>query len=285
MQDCLVDSHVHFWDPAMLSYPWLSGVPAIADAHRPEQLRQEAGARMPRQLVFVQAECERSAYLSEIEWVEGLAGSESSIAGIVAFAPLSQTRGVPALLDALRRHALVRGIRYNVQGDPDDGLCRQPSFVEAVRDVGRAGLPFDLCAQASQLTDVIDLVEACPGTSFVLDHAGKPDIAGARLDPWRSHVRALASCPQVVCKLSGLWTQVGSCRDAADVDPLRPYVDHLIECFGPERLLFGSDWPVVKLACSYGDWLDGARALTGTLTPSATQAIFCDNARRVYRLS
>ena len=149
-----------------------------------------------------------------------------------------------------------------------------------MRRVGEHGWTFDLCARHPQLPACIELVRACPGTSFVLDHAGKPDIRRGVLDPWRAHIAELARLPNVVCKLSGLVTEA----DPATWTPaaLRPYVDHLLSCFGAERLLFGSDWPVVDLAASYQRWLETALELLAPLPAGARAAVLSGNARRVY---
>ena len=125
-------------------------------------------------------------------------------------------------------------------------------------------------------------MRACPDTRFVLDHAGKPDIRGARLDPWRADLETIAAFPRVVCKLSGLVTEAHPTTWTPD--DVRPYVEHALGCFGPGRLLFGSDWPVVKLASTYTRWLESARALLDRLAPAERGAIFFDNARRTYRI-
>lgn len=281
----LVDAHVHFWDPRVLPYPWLEQVPAIASAQHPDDLRAEAGVAMPHQIVFVQAECDRRRFEDEVDWVEALARTDPSIAAIVAFAPLSEPDVGRAAVEHLAARPLVRGVRHNIQDDPDPQLCRRASFIEGVRAVGRAGLCFDLCARAAQLPDIADLVGACPDTRFVLDHAGKPAIGEGRLDPWRAHIEAIARFPRVVCKLSGLLTEAGGAAAGEAERLIAPYVEHLIACFGPARLLFGSDWPVVKLASSYAAWLEIARSLTGGLTPGEIRAIFSDNARKTYRLA
>jgi L-fuconolactonase len=129
----------------------------------------------------------------------------------------------------------------------------------------------------------VELVRTCPGTSFVLDHAGKPDLASGLLDPWRTHIEALAALPNCVCKVSGLVTEAGSA--ALDIDRFVPTISHLLATFGPNRLLFGSDWPVVKLAAPYTAWLAMARKLLSPLPAADQAAIFTHNAGRVYRLA
>ncbi|HXX68997.1 MAG TPA: amidohydrolase family protein [Polyangiaceae bacterium] len=289
MDPSYVDSHVHFWDPALLPYPWLSHHPSLAKKHVPSDLRRDLGAgggplagAVPRSLVVVQSECDRARFLDEVQWVEAMAKTEPLIAAIVPFAPMDRGDSTVAILDDLARRPLVRGVRHLIQDDPDAQLCQRLPFVTGVRITGQKGLSFDLCAREWQLPGVIDLVRACPETRFVLDHAGKPDIAGGRLGPWRGRVRELAALPHVVCKLSGLVTEASGKVPARE--ELKPYVDHLIACFGPQRLLFGSDWPVVKLAASGAQWLETARELVGDLGPSDQQAIFSDTARRTYRL-
>jgi L-fuconolactonase len=277
----LVDAHVHFWDPGRLSYPWLDAATAIARAHGPVDLALEAAGTMPDAIVFVQAECDRARGFDEVAWVQELAAEEPRIQGIVAFAPMNEGDATRAAIARLSRVPAVRGVRHLIQDDPDVDLCRRPAFIEGVRRLGDAGLAFDLCLRAAQLPAVVDLVRACPGTRFVLDHAAKPGIGGG-LDPWRAGIEALAASPRVACKLSGLVTEAAP--GARDVATLRPYVEHLVACFGPERLLFGSDWPVVKLASSYVEWLATARALVDHLAPAAKREIFSGTARRTYGL-
>jgi L-fuconolactonase len=282
MVGAFVDSHVHFWDPAVLSYRWLASEPSIAGVHGPAELTSEAGQQAPQQIVFVQAECDHAQAVDEVAWVSRLAKAEPRIVGIVAFAPVDAGADTLRALDRLREYPLVRGVRQLIQGSTDPDFCRRPAFVEGVRAAGERGLSFDLCIRHAQLPAATDLARACPGTQLVLDHAGKPDIRGGRLDPWRAHLRELAALPHVACKLSGLVTEADATRWT--VDDLRPYADHVLEAFGHERVLFGSDWPVVKLASTYGRWFATADLLLDGLTPAARDAVFSDNARRTYRL-
>jgi L-fuconolactonase len=276
------DSHVHFWDASLRPYPWLAAVPSIAAAHGPLDLAREAAGLPPSRVVFVQADCERGSALDEVKWVESLAGQAVPVAAIVAFAPMDAGAGTLSALRALVGRPLVRGVRHLIQGETDPGFCLSPAFLEGVRECGELGLSFDLCARHSQLASVVDLVRLCPATTFILDHAGKPDLRSDVLESWKSHIGDLAACANVTCKLSGLVTEAGT----AALDPERfvPTISHLMETFGPSRLLFGSDWPVVKLASPYPTWLQMARALLAHLSPPSQAAIFNDNAGRIYRL-
>lgn len=274
-----IDTHVHFWDQRLLPYPWLVEVPSIAGPHTPADLQAEAGAQLPAKIVFV--ECGAPG-LEEVQWVTRLAASEPRIAGIVAKIAVNAGPATTAALATLQQNPLVRGVRHLIQGEPDPEFCMRPEFVAGVRALGAAGLSFDLCCKHHQLAGVVRLVRACPNTRFILDHFGKPDIQSGLLDPWRRHITDLAALPNVDCKLSGLVTEASLTQWT--VDDLRPYVDHVLATFGPHRLLFGGDWPVVKLAAPYTRWLDTARTLVSHLSPPAQAAIFHDNALRVYRL-
>jgi L-fuconolactonase len=277
-----VDAHVHFWDGARMPYPWLVEVPAIAGPHTPVELAAEASAHLPTEIVFVESAVDPAHALNEVRWVEALATKEGRIAAIVAQVAVDRGAETEAALAALAGQARVRGVRHIIEKHPEPDYCVRPAFVAGVQRVGERGWTFDLCVKPPLLPACIALVRACPGTTFVLDHGGKPDIRGGALDPWRAHITELARLPNVVCKLSGLVTEA----DPASWTPavLRPYVDHLLRCFGPGRLLFGSDWPVVNLAANYGRWLETALELLEPLSAGERAAILSDNARRIYRL-
>lgn len=280
MSFAFIDTHVHFWDRQVLSYPWLDEVPAIADWHTPTELFAEAGAHAPAKIVFV--ECGAPA-ADEVRWVEQLAAREPRIAAIVAKCMMNEGLATTAAIAELKRHPLVHGVRHLIQHEPDPNYCARPEFIAGVRQLGAAGLSFDLCCFHHQLSAVVELVRSCPDTRFVLDHFGKPGIRAGLVDPWREHIRALAALPNVDCKLSGLVTEAD--HAAWTPDQLRPYVDHVLATFGPARLLFGGDWPVAKLATGYTRWLDTARELVSHLPSPDQDAIFRRNAERFYRLA
>jgi L-fuconolactonase len=152
--------------------------------------------------------------------------------------------------------------------------------VAGVRTAGAAGLAVDLVLFSASLPAVIDLVDACLDTQFVLDHCGKPRIREGLFEPWASTLRELALRTHVTCKLSGLATEAD--HERWTIDTLRPYVEHVIECFGAERILYASDWPLTELAGGAQRWLDAVKELTASLDKDARAAVFSANARRVY---
>jgi L-fuconolactonase len=262
----MIDAHIHFWDPARLRYAWLDDLPALNRRFTPDDVDVDADVEG---FVFVQADCRDDQAWAEVQWVSALA-ERHRILGIVAYAPLHRDADVTRLA----AHPLVVGVRKLLQGEPD-ALLRSDALVTGVRALAPHGLTFDACVTHEQLPFVTRLAARGPETTIVLDHLGKPDVAGGRLDPWRADLHALAAHPNVVCKLSGLATEAD--HDAWTPDDLQPYLAHARECFGPERCLFGSDWPVATLATSYGRWAE----LVVDFLP---EALLSGNAVRVYGL-
>ena len=282
----MVDAHVHFWDPGALHYPWLDEIPSLRRAFLPYDYRAATGEVPISRIVFVEANCRPDETQHEVALVQRLADDEPRIAGIVAFADVAQglgagSRALDRTLDALTRSPRVKGIRQNIQGQPT-GFCLAPAFVDGVREVGRRGLTFDLCATHDQLSDVVQLVRLCPGTRFVLDHCGKPAIKEGRAERWRTDIAALAVYENVACKVSGLLTQAAP-KPWRDED-LVPYADWVTRCFGTQRVLYGSDWPVLTLAGSYCDWYGFTQAFTATWTAAERDRFYGGNAVAVYGL-
>lgn len=283
MTNRYVDSHVHFWNPDAIDYPWLSGAPAISrptfpadlDAARGELSHELAG------IVFVEADCLPAHALREAEWVTALAADDPRIRGIVAHAPLQKGEAVADDLAALQKLPLVKSIRRLIQSEPL-GFSTGADFVRGVQLLPEYGFSFDLCIFHSQMGDVLELVEQCPNVSFILDHMGKPGIAAGLTEPWKSQIRELAQRPDIHCKLSGVVTEADKASwTAAQV---RPYMEHILDCFGPERVVFGSDWPVVNLAADYRRWFALATETIAHYSPAEQQMILHDNAVRFYRL-
>ncbi len=279
----VLDSHVHFWNPGPIDYPWLAGVPAISAPHLPADYWREADAVPVRQLIFVEAGCAPGDAAREVEWLGELAARDPRIAGLVAQVPMDAGAETGRQLDLLAAQPLVRGVRHNIQGEPAPDFCLRPAFVEGVQRLAGYGYSFDLCIYHNQLAAVIRLVDQCPEVRFVLDHVGKPAIRDRLFEPWQTELAALAARPNVYCKLSGLLTEA-DWRNWQPAD-LQPYLAHALRVFGVDRVLYGSDWPVCHLAGSMSDWVSAVHAAASPLGDEALEKIFAKNARSCYGLS
>lgn len=275
----IIDSHVHFWDTHKLDYPWLADIALLNTNHLPADVPASGENWRMEKLVFVQADCLPQQGYAEADWVAAL--DDDRIAGIVAFAPLEAGDSVRSQLEQLQTIPKVKGIRRLIQSEPS-GFSTQDDFVHAVQILPQYGFTFDICVTYQQLADVIQLVKQCPNTPFVLDHFGKPNIANAEIDMWRKHITQLASHDNVHCKLSGLVTEAN--HSNWSITALRPYLDHVLATFGSQRLMFGSDFPVVKLAANYETWLQTALDLTNNLSATEKDSVFYENAQLFYKL-
>ncbi|MEV6443550.1 amidohydrolase family protein [Amycolatopsis sp. NPDC051716] len=273
----MIDAHHHLWDPSRREYPWMAGE-AMDPIRRPytvEDLRAVTKAAGVHATVLVQT------VPSEEETAEFLAtaAAEPVIAGVVGWVDLT----APDVADRLAAFdGPLVGIRHQVEGEPDDDWLLRPEVVAGLSTVAAAGLAFDLLVRPTQLPAAAEVALRLPQLRLVLDHAAKPPIAAGEWEPWASGVAALAARENVVCKLSGLVTEAD--WSGWEVGHLRRYVDQVLDVFGPERLLFGSDWPVCELAASYELVLDAAIALTGSLSDAERLAVFEENARTTYGL-
>jgi L-fuconolactonase len=278
----IVDAHVHCWDVRRLDYPWLAAVPALRGSYLPGEYRAACGATTIEAMVFVECGCEASQNLEEVCWVEELARAEPRLRAVIAHASLERGVATREDLSALAGHALVRGVRRNLQGEPEADFCLRPDFVTGVNLLAEFHFVFEICCTHPQLPAVAELVRRCPKVRFIVDHAGKPGIRQRILSPWQEDLRALAALPNVVCKLSGLATEAD--LRAWRPEDLKPYIDWVLDCFGWDRVLFGSDWPVSTLATDYSRWVETILWAANGATPHQLQQLFSGNAEREYGL-
>ncbi|MEY2878487.1 MAG: hypothetical protein RLZZ15_867 [Verrucomicrobiota bacterium] len=278
----IIDTHLHIWDLGRIRYPWLVKVPLLNRNHLIADYRRACGPVAVAKMVFVQCECDPALSQQEADWVTEVARTEPRLRGIVAQAPLEKGDAAGDAIAALAANPLVKGVRRLIQSEADDAFCVRPDFVRGVQLLHAHGLSFDLCIFHRQLANAIKLVRQCPDVRFVLDHIGKPDIKAGKLDPWRAELRELATLENVVCKLSGLATEADHAKwTPAD---LRPYIDHVIACFGFDRVMFGGDWPVSTQATDYPRWvatLDDA--LKGS-SHDELHRLYVRNAEEFYRV-
>ncbi|MCR2811581.1 amidohydrolase family protein [Microbacterium sp. zg.Y1090] len=272
----ILDSHLHLWDPERLDYPWLTGrlLGRFGVAQWQDATAEASSAE--RAAVFVQAEAVAAQSIDEVDWVSASAAA-AGVRGIVARLTMEDAAAARRELALLRARPLVVGVRRLLQGE-EAGFATSRDFLASARAVADAGYVFDACVRSGQLRELAALAEAVPSLTIVLDHLGKPDVSGAPAPAWRADLQRLADLPQVSCKLSGLpaespegWTSL----------QFTPFLDAALEAFGPERLLFGGDWPV---SWPYASWERFVRDWATSAAPSHTAAILWDNAQRTYRL-
>lgn len=278
----IVDTHLHIWDLGRLRYPWLASVPKLNRNHLIEDYRRACGPVQVAKMVFVQCECDPALSQQEAEWVAEVARTEPRLRGIVAQAPLEKGDAVGDALAKLAAIPLVKGVRRLIQSEADDAFCVRPDFVRGVQALHAHGLSFDLCIFHRQLANAIKLVRQCPDVSFVLDHIGKPDIKAGKLDPWRAELRELSKLENVWCKVSGLVTEADHAKwQPAD---LKPYIDHVIECFGFDRVMFGGDWPVSTQASDYPRWVVTLDEALRGCSADDLQRLYVRNAEDFYHV-
>lgn len=249
----IVDTHVHLWDPQHLNYPWLADVEKLNRAFLPADYRTHCGDVAVDQMVFLECDLDPAQFLEEAKWVASLAEKEEPrLKGIVAHAPLHNGDAVKSDLEALIQVKGVKGVRRLIQSESVD-FCVEPNFVRGVQALADFDLRFDLCIFHPQLDNTVALVRQCPTVQFVLDHIGKPGIQAGELDPWRESLKRLAELPNVWCKVSGVVTEAD--HESWTFDDVKPYLDHVFDTFGFDRLMYGGDWPVSTLATDYPAWV------------------------------
>ncbi len=289
----IIDAHQHVWDPVAHSQPWLDSDEALAPLRRVfsiADLAPHAAAAGVVGTVVVQTIVEPS----ETPELLTLARTHPLVAAVVGWTDLAAT-GVQDRLDDLRLlpgGECLAGVRHPLLTEPDADWLGRPEVRRGLRALVTAGLTFDLVLHPGQLPGAVRAAAAVPELTFVLDHLGNVDVETGRIDDsWAVPFRDLAALPNTVCKLSGILSVPGRRRLRAGPDEpepsvahLRPYVDLALECFGPARLMFGSDWPVCTLTAGYADVIDAAAALTGQLSAPEQAAIWAGTARSVYRI-
>jgi L-fuconolactonase len=278
----IVDTHVHLCDPQRFSYSWMRGAPGLARQVLPNDFLAAARPVDIAAFVFVEVAVDAPQHLDEAAWIARLAVSHPKLVGMVASLPLERGPAIEADLERLKRHKTLRAIRRLIQSELDPEFCLRPGFIAGVKLLAHHDLAFEICIYHHQLPAVIRMVRQCPEVRFVLDHIGKPGIKEETFEPWGSYVRELAGLPNVHCKISGVATEADHRNWTRQ--QLRPYVDHAIEIFGFDRVMFGGDWHVCELAIAYPAWVGIVDWVVEGASPEEKRKLYRDNATRFYRL-
>lgn len=279
----IVDSHIHLLDQTRFGYAWAAGAPKLNRDWTVDNLVNSAKPYEIEGFVFVEVDVDMPQYLDEAEWIDDMAKRESRVLGSVVCLPMERGPDIEPEMARVAKLKTTKGVRRLIQNQPDPEFMLRPAFLEAVRLLPKYGLSFDVCIYHPQFANTLEMVRKLPDVSFVLDHIGKPGIRDGLIDPWRAHIRELSALPNVVCKLSGVTTEADHARWTRD--ELRPYIDHVVESFGPDRILYGGDWPVSQLAGGYLQWLSTLDWATTHFSPEEKRKLFRDNAVRAYRLA
>ena len=279
----LLDTHQHLIYPDVASCSWTDGIPPLANKaftlETYQDLSKEADIVGS---LFMEAGVDDAGYQVETRFVADLAKDKNSgILGIIASCRPENDAGFSDWLDECDGLGVL-GYR-RILHVMDDALSQSDTFRRNIRAIGSRGKTFDMCFLPKQLPIALELAQACDNTKLILNHCGVPDIAGGALDPWREDIRALAAMPNVTCKLSGL---LAYCAPGeAKLASIQPYVDHVLEVFGTDRIVWGSDWPVVELANGLPDWIDVTGQILAQLSESESLAVGAVNAEVVYGVS
>lgn len=267
----MIDAHQHFWQPGRFDYPWMSkDLGVLYRDYLPADLAPILQQNRVTKTVLVQA----SNSVAESRWLLDLADSNDFIAGVVGWVDLTSPE--------IHAHPKFKGVRHLVESEPNDDWLVQPAILSGLQKLAARGLSYDLLVHTRHLKHVPVVAESCPDLKLVIDHLAKPPIAGNEIDDWSRAFKPLARYPNIHCKLSGLVTEAN--WHSWQSEDLRPYVDCALESFGPERMMFGSDYPVCLLAASYDRVLDGFLEILKDLPEVDREKIFANNAAKFYRL-
>lgn len=269
----ILDTHLHLVYPEKFSYPWLEGAPAINRPWTVENYFSEARGLGITGALHMEVDVADADIVKETEFMLTLPG----IVGAIA-ACRPEGMGFVDQIEQLSEHAHVKGVRRILHQAPDE-LSQSDLFVENIRHLPDYDLSFDLCVRADQLPIGTMLAQRAPDVQFILDHCGVPDVAGKGLDPWRGYITELAKLPNVAAKVSGIVAYAGADWTTAD---LRPFVEHIIESFGWDRVVWGSDHPVVTLTGSLTRWVEATREIVKGASEDEQAKLWHGNAERIY---
>ena len=277
----IVDTHQHLWDLDLFRYSWLDAFPALNRSFRMADYLEASRGLGVVKTVHLEADVDEPYMLAETEHLLKLADQpDNPLEGIVACGR-PEKADFRTYLDKLAGHRKLKGIRRVLHTQPDE-LGQSSIFIENIAGLADYGLSFDICVLDRQLPIAIALIRRCPDVTFILDHCGVPRVKEKVLHPWREDIAELAAFPNVTCKISGLVAYADPARWTPD--DLRPFVEHVLSCFGWDRVMFGSDWPVCTVSATYRRWVEALQSMTRAAEESAQRKLFHDNAVRVYRL-
>lgn len=279
----VIDTHQHLWDLKRFRLPWTAGAPKLArNFMMSDYLAATTGIPIVKS-VYLEVDVAPDQQQAEADYIAELCrrGEGPLAAAVISGRPADAN--FRSYVAPFARHPHIRGLRQVLHGPSTPaGYCLQKPFIAGIQCLGELGLSFDVCMRAAELSDAAKLIDACPGTRFILDHCGNANVQAADHTAWKRDMAAVAERKNVVVKVSGI---IASAKPGEwTVDQLAPIVNHTLDVFGPDRVMFGGDWPVCTLAATYRQWYDALRQIVAERSASERQRLFHDNAVRHYRL-
>jgi len=294
-QPLIIDTHQHLWDRTKLNLPWLESAPEIlTHSYRPQEYKAATEGLNVRS-VYMEVDVAEEQHDREAEYVVGLiqGGKEATIGAVIGGRPASA--GFSRYIDRHARSGVIQGVRQVLHGEgTPKGYCLKPEFVAGIRALGERRLSFDLCMRPDELGDGAKLTEQCPDTRFIVDHCGNadPKVFDPKLatsgqpshsaDGWKRSMELLAKRPNTLCKISGI---VARATPGWKSDHLAPVVNFCLETFGPDRVVFGSDWPVCLLGAQLKQWVVALREIVAERSADDQTKLWSANALRSYSLN
>ncbi|KSV82067.1 amidohydrolase [Sinorhizobium sp. GL2] len=277
----IIDTHLHLIDRSRLAYPWLAGVPALNQDFLYATYEREARRLGITASLHMEVDVDPLEMEKETSEVARLAGQADSLLKGAIAACRPEEDGFSAYLERQEANGLVKGFRRVLHVMPDN-LSEGATFRDNIRRLGGRRFTFDLCVLPHQIEKAIALADLAPDVPFILDHCGVPDIRAGAEHPWREHMSEIAQRANVTAKISGV---VAYADEAWQVETLRPYVEHTIDVFGWDRVVWGSDWPVCTLGGNLSTWVGATHALLEGCSAEEKRKLLADNARRIWNLA
>lgn len=293
----IIDTHQHLWDLRKFTLPWVDGAPAINRSYLQSDYAEATAGLNVVKAVYMEVDVEPSQQVAEALYIiDQCQRPDTPTAGAVISGRPAST-DFAAYIGQFKGNPYIKGVRQVLHGpETPAGYCLQPTFVKNIQLLGELGLSFDLCLRPAELSDAVKLVDQAPGTRFVVDHCGNADpyivadIHTASAEPaphtrqqWLDDMQALANRPQVICKISGIIARAMPGQWSAAT--LAPTVNHCLDVFGPDRVVFGGDWPVCTLGASYREWVTALREIIADRSEQDQRKLLHDNAERFYTLA
>lgn len=297
MTDNIIDTHQHLWDLDLFRLPWLEGLDALHRSFTIEDYRAATEGLGVERAVYMEVDVTDDQRRQELDYIAGLCADPAvaTAGAVVSGRPAEQ--GFADWLRLLQENPAIKGIRQVLHvAEAPRGTCLQSAFLHGVRMLGEAGLRFDMCLRPGELADAEKLASACPETLLILDHCGiaNPQVVAGVAEPdggpmshsadgWRRGIDALGERSNVICKISGIITGTAGTENLADL--LAPTINHCLDAFGPDRVVFGGDWPVCTLGGTYAQWVEALRSVIAERPASEQSRLLHDNAKRLYALT